>query len=120
MSDPVLQWQLVATNPDALARFYGDLFGWRVTASNALGYRQVEAGDHGIGGGIWPAPPGATSFAQLFVGVPDVEKAVARAAELGARVVIPPTVLPDGDAMAVLMDPCGITLGVMRTERPHS
>ena len=94
MGDPVLHWQLVATDPEGLARFYGNLFGWRVNASNALGYRQIETAGGGIAGGIWPAPPGAPSFVQLFIGVADVEQAVARATELGARVIVPPTVLP--------------------------
>lgn len=114
MGAPVLQWQLVTTNPDQLANFYGDLFGWSINADNALGYRQVVTGEGGMNGGMWPAPPTAHSFVQLFVGVPDVAHAVARATELGGRVIVPPTVLPDGDVMAVLADPCGVTFGVMR------
>jgi uncharacterized protein len=114
MADPVLQWQLVATDPDRLVKFYGDLFGWQVTAKNALGYRQIETGEGGISGGMWPSPTDGQSFVQLFVGVPDVEESVAKATELGARIVVPPTTLPDGDIMAVLADPCGVTFGVMR------
>jgi predicted enzyme related to lactoylglutathione lyase len=118
MGSPVLQWQLVTTNPDQLASFYGDLFGWSVSANNALGYRQVHTGDGGVNGGMWPSPPNGHSFVQLFVGVPDVEQAVARATELGGRVIVPPTALPDGDVMAVLADPCGVTFGVMRHAAP--
>jgi uncharacterized protein len=114
MNAPVLQWQLVAANPDQAAQFYGDLFGWTITNRNAMGYRQVAAGEGGISGGVWPAPPGGPSFVQLFVGVPDVEQSVAKAVELGARVVVPPTTLPDGDVMAVLADPGGVTFGLMR------
>lgn len=114
MGAPVLQWQLVATDPDQLVKFYSDLFGWKVTAKNALGYRQVETGDSSINGGIWPSPADGHSFVQLFVGVPNVEQWVAKATELGARIVVPPTTLPDGDTMAVLADPCGVTFGVMR------
>lgn len=114
MSAPVLQWQLVTTDPDRHATFYTDLFGWRTTTKNALGYRQIIAGERGIHGGVWPAPPDAHSFVQLFIGVPDVEQSVARAVELGARVVVPVTALPDGEVMAVLADPCGVTFGLMR------
>ena len=114
MSAPVLQWQLVTTEPDRLTAFYGDLFGWKASTDNALGYRRIVAGERGIHGGVWPAPPGAHSFVQLFVGVPDVEQAVAKAVGLGARVVVPITALPDGDVMAILADPCGVTFGLMR------
>ena len=69
MSAPILEWQMVTTHPDQLARFYGDLFGWTIQTNNALGYRQVDTGESSLHGGLWPAPPNAHSFVQLFVGV---------------------------------------------------
>jgi uncharacterized protein len=116
MSAPVLQWQLVAKDPDQVAKFYRELFGWTITSKNAMGYRQVTTGEGGINGGLWPSPPEGHSFVQLFVGVPDVESAVKRATELGATIIMPPMTLPDGDTMAVLADPCGVTFGVMRLD----
>lgn len=113
MGAPVLQWQFVSNQPDEVAAFYEQLFGWSVTAKNAMGYRQVDTGA-GINGGIWPAPPEAQGFVQLFIGVPDVEQSVAQAVALGALVVVPATALPDGDVMAVLRDPTGMTFGLMR------
>lgn len=112
MSAPVMQWQIVTTDPDAIGKFYGDLFGWKISAGNALGYREIASGP--IRGGLWPAPPGAPSFVQLFVGVTDVEAAVARAIGMGGKVIVPATALPDGDVMAVLADPLGVTFGIMR------
>ena len=112
MSAPVMQWQIVTTDPERLGHFYGELFGWKVTAHNALGYREVDSGD--ISGGFWPAPPGAPSFVQLFVGVPDVEASVAKATAMGAKVIVPVTTLPDGAVMAVIADPLGVTFGLMR------
>jgi predicted enzyme related to lactoylglutathione lyase len=113
MSNPVLQWQIVASDPAAVTRFYGDLFGWKATTANALGYRQIETGA-GISGGVWPAPADAQSFVQLFIGVQDVEQTVAQAVRLGAKTIVPPSLLPDGDHIAILQDPTGITFGVMR------
>lgn len=51
---------------------------------------------------------------QLFIGVEDVEQAVADALRLGAKTIVPPSLLHDGDHIAVLQDPAGITFGVMR------
>jgi predicted enzyme related to lactoylglutathione lyase len=116
MSAPVLQWQIVTSKPEELSKFYKDVFGWAISSKNALGYREVAAGPGGISGGIWPAPPEAQSFVQLFIGVPDVDASVKKAADLGAQVVVPPTALPDGDVMAVLRDPYGLTFGLMRTK----
>jgi len=109
MGRPVTRWQILSRDPDATASFYGELFDWQVDADNPLGARMVRTGgEGGIEGGIWPAPPEAPSFVQLFVDVPDVEDAVSRAEGLGARVLVPPSTLPDGERMAVLHDPQGL------------
>lgn len=116
MPNPVFQFQMISKDPEATAAFYTGLFGWAVNAANAMGYRKLEtgAGDAGIDGGIWPAPPQAPNFVQLFVAVEDVAATVAVAQNLGARVIIPPTTLPEGDEMAVLHDPHGMSFGVCR------
>ena len=112
MSAPVLKWQMLSPEPGKLIEFYRALFGWTVSADNALGYREVETG--GVPGGVWPAPPGAPPFVQLFVGVDDVAQTVEEAVALGATVIVPVTALPDGDVMAILRDPAGLTFGLMR------
>jgi predicted enzyme related to lactoylglutathione lyase len=115
MNNPVMQFQILAKSPDETAAFYTALFGWRIDTNNALGYRQIDTGSaEGIQGGIWPAPPHTPNFVQLFVGVPDVSVAVSAAVRLGAKTIIPATVLPEGDEMAVLLDPHGMAFAVMR------
>lgn len=114
MNSPVVQWQLIAPDPERVAAFYAKLFGWRVSSNNALGYRQVDTGEGGTPGGIWPASPGNAAFVQLFVSVLDVAAAARQAESLGATVIVPPSTLPDGDTMAVLRDPAGIAFGLMQ------
>ncbi|MGE0044096.1 MAG: VOC family protein [Vicinamibacterales bacterium] len=112
MPNPVTRWQIVAPDPGRVAAFYENLFGWTVRTDNALGYRQVETGDGGMPGGIWPLPSGSPAMVQLFVEVDDISGAVARATSLGAVVVVPVSTLPDGDTMAILADPAGLTFGL--------
>jgi predicted enzyme related to lactoylglutathione lyase len=112
MNNPVVRWQVISPDPDASAKFFGQLFGWQSTRDNALGYREVQAGDEGIHGGVWPAPEGVKPFVQLFVRVDNVDQVISRATELGARVIVPRTVLPAGDEMAVLLDPQGLPIAV--------
>ena len=115
MGSPVLHWQIVSKDPAATAKFYGKLFEWRIDAANALGYREVKTGNpQGIDGGIWPCPPEGHSLVQLFMEVPDVDTCVRQATALGATVIVPKSDLPDGDSMAVLLDPTGIAFGVYR------
>jgi len=116
MANPVAQFQIISKDPSATAQFYTELFGWSVNADNPMGYRRIATGSsEGIQGGIWPAPPQAPTFVQLFISVADVKDSVARAQTLGAKLLIPPTTLPEGDEMAVLHDPQGMSFGLWRS-----
>lgn len=111
---PVLQWQLISPEPVQATAFYEKAFGWRFDSANALGYRALPAQPPGIGGGIWPAPPGVNAFVQLFIGVDDVVASVEACTRLGAQLIVPVSTLPDGAVMAVLRDPQGVSFGLMQ------
>ncbi|MBV8369387.1 MAG: hypothetical protein JO036_10755 [Candidatus Eremiobacteraeota bacterium] len=113
---PVVHWQALVRDPGRAAGFYATCFGWNVDDRNALGYREVAAAEGGIGGGLWPLAEGSP-LVQLFVEVPNVENALATAHTNGAQVIIPKQILPDGDEMAVILDPEGIAWGLMRRAR---
>ncbi len=73
MSCAVMQWQILAKDPEAASAFYTSLFGWRVNSDNPLGYRVVDTGStDGIQGGIWPSPADGHNFVQLFIRVSSV------------------------------------------------
>jgi len=114
MPNPVVQWQIVAREPEKVAAFYAKAFGWRVRTDNALGYRVLETGDdRGIDGGVWPSPPEGHNLMQLFIQVQDIDASIATATSLGATVLFPKQQLPDGDAMAILLDPAGLSFGLV-------
>ena len=113
MANPVIHWQMLTNDPEGSARFYADLFKWEVSDDNALGYKAVQTGaGEGIDGGFWPLPPEGHPMIQLFIRVPDVDEYLQQAEKLGARVIIPPQKLPDGDEMAILLDPVGFAFGL--------
>src|SRR5262245_4093926 len=115
MGRPVMQWQILAKDPEAASGFYAKLLGWKIDANNALGYRRAETGsERGIGGGFWPAGPEGHALVQLFVEVDDVKRYAARALELGGSLIIPPQVLPDGDELAIVRDVEGLSFGLMK------
>ncbi len=120
MPNHVYNFQIIAQYPDATARFYSSVFGWTIDAANPMGYRRILTGPEGIDGGIWPAPPQAPNFAQLFISVEDVAATIQAAEALGARVIIPPTRLPEGDEMAILHDPHGMSFGICRRAAPRT
>lgn len=115
MPNPVVKWQIVAGDAAAVAAFYKKLFDWNVDTDNALGYRELRSGEaRGIDGGVWPSPAPGHATVQLFVEVDDVAAHLERAVALGAKLLVPRTALPDGDVMALLVDPAGLSFGLVQ------
>jgi predicted enzyme related to lactoylglutathione lyase len=95
VGNPVVRWQIVAKDPDTVARFYSSVFGWKVRTDNALGYRTFDAGtDKGISGGVWPSPPEGHNLVQLFIEVADIDAHIAKALAHGATIIVPKSELP--------------------------
>lgn len=114
MGNPVTQWQILTRDPDKHAAFYAAVFGWKINADNPLGYRMADpGGGKGIPGGFWPAPPEAQACVQLFAEIDNMEQTVRKVTENGGTVLIPPQTLPQGEQMAILRDPMGVTFGVV-------
>jgi len=55
---------------------------------------------------------------QLFVEVDDVAAQLNRAVALGAKVLVPRTALPDGDDVALLVDPARFSFGMVQRPSP--
>ena len=116
MPNPVVRWQIVSRNPEQVASFYSSVFGWQVDTANAFGYRELRSGDPGgIDGGVWPRGEEGHDLLQLFIQVDDIDARITAAVERGATVIVPSSTLPDGDQMAILADPTGMTFGLVRS-----
>ena len=79
-----------------------------------MGYRELRTGakkaPRRLTWRLAVASGTASGFVQLFIEVPDIDKSIAKAtAVLGAKTLVPKSVLPDGDCMAILLDPTGIS-----------
>lgn len=103
-SNPVTWFEIVGGDGSGLQKFYGDLFGWKVDASNPMNYGMIEGKDGGIGGGI---------AASVYVVVDDIEATLAKAKSLGGEVVMPMMEVPAGPKIAQFKDPSGNVIGVM-------
>lgn len=114
MGNPVMQWQIMTKDPEKHAAFYSAVFGWTIRSDNPLGYREVNSGSpRGAPGGFWPAPPEAVAFVQLFIEVKDIGSIIKKVTQQGGEVIVPAQTLPNGEQMAILRDPVGVSFGVM-------
>jgi uncharacterized protein len=115
----VFAWdELYAADVDAAAAFYGDLVGWETSPSHIDWYRLFDAGDAHIAGLMkkpdeMPLAAWGTHFA-----ADDVEASAARAQELGASILLPPTTDEQVGTYAMLSDPTGAAFGLYKANQP--
>ncbi len=107
---------LLTTDPEAAARFYGDLFGWTTQEMpGSGGYRVILNGERS-NGGISPlhpeTMPGAPPAWIPYFGHEDVDGLLGEIEGPGARVLVGPVQVPAG-RFAVLADPQGAVFAVM-------
>lgn len=118
MSKPVMHFELVANDPKKLRSFFTTLFGWGVEEYAEMGYSMLHTRSDkekaGIDGGIGGASKELPAGLALYVQVEDVEKHLARALELGAKVLQQPYDVPGVGRMALFADPEGNRVGLWK------
>ncbi|GAA0585254.1 VOC family protein [Actinomadura livida] len=120
MGAPVVHFEILGADPAGLRAFYGGLFGWEFQVGDAAtaevsrpgGYGFVRQGAAEIAGGVG----GGDGFGPrvlFYVGVDDVEAALARAESLGGTRRMGPEPRTGGDfCVGWFADPEGNVVGV--------
>ena len=113
-------YELLTADPDAVAAFYGNVIGWTATDSGQLevDYRLFSAAGTPVAGHM-KLPEGAEEAGMRpgwlgYIGVDDVDSAVADIVEAGGKVLMPAMDLEGVGRMALVADPQGVSFYVMR------
>ncbi len=112
MGNPVLHFEVVGKDAQALQSFYAQAFGWELTASlptYAMAHPGVEGG---INGGIGAAMDGGPGHVTFYVDVVDLEATLQTIERLGGRRVAGPMDVPNGPRLALFADPEGHVVGL--------
>jgi uncharacterized protein len=130
MGNAVVHFEIIGADPAGLRDFYGRLFGWEfevggpvaptVSQEGQYGFTDTGAGGTGTGipGGIGGGP-GYDSHVVFYVGVPDVEAALLKAASLGGVRRMGPEQAPGGPlVVGHFADPEGNVVGVAAPASP--
>ncbi len=108
--------ELMTSDPEAAAAFYGDLFGWTFeTMDMGMPYRVIKAGGTSVGG-LMGKPPGGESMPPVwgsYVTVVDADATAQRCAELGGQVLHGPVDIPTVGRFVVLQDPQGAVVNAI-------
>jgi uncharacterized protein len=110
-------WFEIGTDdPEGVQRFYGDLFGWtfqKDDSDDTMEYHEITTpGADRPSGGVLNTGGKFPNYATFYVVVEDVAATVAKAEQLGAKALVPPTTAPNGLTFAQLHDPAGNQIGV--------
>jgi len=89
-------------------RFYGEIFGWKFSASDNGPYVHISAGDEMIGGmrQMSPQEPQPPSWLG-YIGVEDVAATVAKITASAGKIYMPTTTMDKVGTFAVTADPTG-------------
>jgi predicted enzyme related to lactoylglutathione lyase len=117
MGNPVVHFEIIGKDSEALQRFYKGAFDWQIgppVPGAGVSYALVDPhGEGGINGGIGGMDdyPGHATF---YVQVPDLEAALATIQRLGGSTLVPPNQVPGGPRIALFKDPEGHVLGLVQ------
>lgn len=113
-------YELMTRDVAAARKFYQEVVGWNVIDQEADGggYPTLAAGDDYVGG-IFSlsddmCEQGARPVWLGYVGVDDVDSAARKVEELGGKVLMPPSDIPDVGRFAMVADPQEIPFYIMR------
>jgi predicted enzyme related to lactoylglutathione lyase len=113
---------LMTSDVDGAKRFYGELLGWKFDKGKGGGpYEHIVAGDQMIGGmmKLDEKQKGTPPHWLGYVGVEDVDKAVASVQSSGGKVYAPKMTMPDVGAFAVVGDAQGAAFAPFRDAGKH-
>jgi predicted enzyme related to lactoylglutathione lyase len=109
--------ELMTTDVEGASKFYSNLFGWKTEEMpmENMKYTIVKVGEEGVGG-IMTIPPQAQGSPPnwgVYVTVDDVDVTAKKAKELGGKVLVPPTDIPNVGRFSVLQDPQGAVISAI-------
>ena len=109
-------YELLTNDLESAGAFYGKVAGWPVqeSGSSVMEYRMLGIGGVMVGGLMQiPAGSGLRPCWLGYVGVGNVDQAIAEITGAGGRLYMPATDIADVGRIAMLADPQGASLYVM-------
>lgn len=112
---------LTVPDVDGARAFYQKVFGWEydIGGPEYGGYTTARLGEHGVAGLSAPMPgaPPMPATWSLYFATHNIEADVARAVELGAKVLFPPMAVDPFGSMAALEDPTGAAFSLWQANQ---
>lgn len=115
--------ELHTSDPQAAATFYSAIYGYAVQERDMgpMGtYRILKRGDRQAAGVMKAPMPGQPSAWLSYVAVDDVDAKAKRAQQLGGKLVVPPSDIPQIGRFAVVTDAQGATFALFKASPDYA
>jgi hypothetical protein len=114
--------ELMTSDTEKAGEFYAGLTGWGIEKMDMgeMGfYHLFKRGDVNAGG-MMKLPEGGPprSYWMPYIAVASADESAAKATELGATVIVPPTDIQEWGRFAIALDPTGASFGVIQNKQP--
>ena len=119
MPGVLTHFEIYGDEPQKLADFYRELFGWRVERAPGVDYWRIHLGSSENGnadGGLTYRPMATSRGWMQYVSVESLDESIAIAQRLGARLLRPKTAVPKTAWYAVLADPEGNVFAIWQPD----
>ena len=127
MGQPVVHFEILTKDPDALGEFFHKAFDWKINplsegGANVAKYNIAQptgqdVPERSINGGIGGLPPnGYKGHVTFYIAVDDVETALQRVESFGGKRMMGPEQVPDGPVIGLFEDPQGNVIGVVEPD----
>ncbi len=111
----VVHFEIPADQPEALTKFYSEVFGWKFQKAPLPGleYWLCETGSDGpgINGAVMKRQDPRQPWMN-YVDVADIDATLKQATNLGAKIALPRNPVPGVGAFAAIIDPDGNICGL--------
>ena len=108
----IIHFEVVGKDQKALQDYYSQLFGWKINTDNPGGYGMTDPAATGIVIGVGGTPDGSAGHVTGYITVPDIDATLAKATDLGGRVIMPKFEPGGGAVLALVADPEGHVIGL--------
>src|SRR5262245_28309107 len=95
MADPVVHFELMGTDREALGRFYAELFAWHAENMPEPPYTVIDThAGGGINGGIGSVEGPTPQYVAVYAATQDINATFDKAVSMGAEALMPVTDVP--------------------------
>lgn len=118
-ANPIVHWELMSPDGDALRDFYAGLFDWNFQGAEGFDkYYMVDAEQTVVGGAVGEGNENMPNYSVFYVQVEDIDAHLGKINANGGSTVVPRTVIPEMVTFALFNDPAGNMVGLVEAATP--